>query len=892
MRKLYIFTSLLLLSFYGFSQGCDTLHCNTWYSSLSVNQTQTFCMPANQGVFLNESSSVRPTIDTAYAVAQTVLGYGNFTSGTCMSYTANDLSGISYVRYYVRDTCGNQKSCNAYIFITCPTINAVNDNFAVYNNVANTPIDVSANDNLLGSTVDTVIILNGPTNGTATVMNNKIIYSGDGSYLGADQLDYRVCNTCGKCDSATLFLSVQECVKLEAGNDTIVLTQGDAITSNIFLNDANLLLGYVSASIISAPTQGTASLSDSILSYTSSQTYFGLDVLQYQVCTPCGCDTATVILNIAQAPCSKPTANDDFRYSGFATGATSTYNVLNNDVNPIGGGAVSLSVVTQPDWGTVTVSGNNLVYTVSDSTHSGDTTSFTYAMCNQCFCDTASVTLAISQYRYNGSAPVANRDTITLCRNDSTYLNLLVNDFDLEGSHITLTDSNTNSLIWQAGHGFVTKVDSVTLLYVPIANYFGPDIFQYIIKDYDRPQLYGQAIVFVNVDFCSNAPEITENGEVVEGLTVNILKDSTATICLEYYDVNGDSVTVFVGNSVSNIVVNPSTASTQPCLTITPPANYLGSESVWVKICDQDQLCDSVLLTINVTTDKAPPLANTDFLTYNWTASCSPVNVLTNDADSDLGDAVTLTSFISPSALGGTVTQVGDSSLCYSPLSTFIGIDTVIYVVCDNYGLCATGLVIVNVTINAISDSFNINQEQESTFDVKANDSRFDGEELEICANPEHGTVRIENGNIIYKPMDDYPYDPIISNEIGTGVDSFCYSLCKTIGSERFCDQAIVYITINPKSSFFIPNGFSPNGDGINDNFVIVSTDEYPDAQLIVYNRYGDEVWRNDGGGYRNDFNGNFKRNQKTLPDGTYFYIFKFNDGVTKDKTDYIIINR
>ncbi len=892
MRKLYILISFLLVSFYGFSQGCDTLHCETWYSSLSVNQTQTFCMPANEGVFLNESSSLRPTIDTSYALAQTILGYGNFTSGTCMSYTANDLSGISYVRYFVRDTCGNSKSCNAYIFITCPNISAVNDNFSVFTNVANSPIAVSTNDNLLGANVGSVTILNGPTNGTASVVNNKIVYSGDGSYLGADQIDYRVCNTCGKCDSATLFLSVEECVKAEAGNDTLVLTQGDVITANILANDANLSIGYVSARIINVPTQGVASLADSMLTYTSSLTYFGLDILQYEVCTVCGCDTATVILNIAQAPCTQPSANDDFRYSGFAAGATSTYNVLNNDVNPIGGGAVTVTIANQPDWGTATVVGNNVVFTVSDSTHSGDTTSLTYSMCNQCLCDTANVTIAISQFRYNGSAPVAKWDTINLCRNDSIYLNLLTNDYDLEGSHITLTDSNSNSLIWQAGHGFVTKVDSVTLLYVPIPNYFGPDIFQYIIKDHDRPQLYGQAIVFVNVDFCSNAPEITENGEVVDGLTVNVLKDSSATICIEYFDINGDSVILTVGNSVSDLVVSPATASTQPCITITPPANYLGTEQVWVKVCDQDQLCDSVLLTINVTTDKVPPVANTDYLTYNRTGNCASINVLANDTDADAVDAITLTSFISPTSFGGTVTQVGDSALCYSPLASFIGIDTVVYVVCDNYGLCATGLVIVNVTINAVNDSFNINQEQESTFDVLANDSRFDGEELGICADPEHGTVRVENGKVIYKPTDDYPYDPIANNELGVGVDSFCYSLCKTVVSERFCDQATVYITINPKSSFLIPSGFSPNEDGINDNFVIISADEYPKAQLLIFNRYGDEVWRNDGEGYRNDFNGKYKRNQQSLPDGTYFYIFKFNDGITKDKTDYIIINR
>jgi gliding motility-associated-like protein len=60
--------------------------------------------------------------------------------------------------------------------------------------------------------------------------------------------------------------------------------------------------------------------------------------------------------------------------------------------------------------------------------------------------------------------------------------------------------------------------------------------------------------------------------------------------------------------------------------------------------------------------------------------------------------------------------------------------------------------------------------------------------------------------------------------------------------------------------------------------FVIVASGEFPKSQLLVYNRYGDEVWRNDGDGYQNDFDGTWKKNGQPLPDMSYWYIFKFND--------------
>lgn len=71
-----------------------------------------------------------------------------------------------------------------------------------------------------------------------------------------------------------------------------------------------------------------------------------------------------------------------------------------------------------------------------------------------------------------------------------------------------------------------------------------------------------------------------------------------------------------------------------------------------------------------------------------------------------------------------------------------------------------------------------------------------------------------------------------------------------------------------------IPEGFSPNGDGLNDFFEIPEIFEF-NATFKVWNRWGDIVFESDR--YRNEWDGtcqsSFCLGNSTLPDGTYFYI-------------------
>lgn len=74
-------------------------------------------------------------------------------------------------------------------------------------------------------------------------------------------------------------------------------------------------------------------------------------------------------------------------------------------------------------------------------------------------------------------------------------------------------------------------------------------------------------------------------------------------------------------------------------------------------------------------------------------------------------------------------------------------------------------------------------------------------------------------------------------------------------------------------SSVDITNTFTPNGDGINDYWKITGIENYPDATIQIFNRYGQNVYESKG--YPQPFDG--KMNGKDLPVGVYYYIIKLN---------------
>lgn len=85
-----------------------------------------------------------------------------------------------------------------------------------------------------------------------------------------------------------------------------------------------------------------------------------------------------------------------------------------------------------------------------------------------------------------------------------------------------------------------------------------------------------------------------------------------------------------------------------------------------------------------------------------------------------------------------------------------------------------------------------------------------------------------------------------------------------------------------------IPNGFTPNGDGVNDTWDVPSIWYFKNNSVQIYNRWSNKVY--DKNYYTGDWAGTNK-NGNPLPDGTYFYVLDLGNG-RAPYTGFIIIHR
>jgi len=74
-------------------------------------------------------------------------------------------------------------------------------------------------------------------------------------------------------------------------------------------------------------------------------------------------------------------------------------------------------------------------------------------------------------------------------------------------------------------------------------------------------------------------------------------------------------------------------------------------------------------------------------------------------------------------------------------------------------------------------------------------------------------------------------------------------------------------------------NGFTPDGDGLNDNWVIENIENFSSNTVSIFNRWGNRIWNTTN--YNNTDNvWNGKTQSGTdLPSGTYFYVIELDNG-------------
>ncbi|WP_170299318.1 gliding motility-associated C-terminal domain-containing protein [Larkinella terrae] len=94
-------------------------------------------------------------------------------------------------------------------------------------------------------------------------------------------------------------------------------------------------------------------------------------------------------------------------------------------------------------------------------------------------------------------------------------------------------------------------------------------------------------------------------------------------------------------------------------------------------------------------------------------------------------------------------------------------------------------------------------------------------------------------------------------------------------------------LTVSVITVLFIPDAFTPNNDGVNDNWVIRGIGDYPDCKVEVYNRWGNPVFVSQG--YTQPWDG--KSEGQDLPPAVYQYVIK-PGGSQPNRSGSLLITR
>lgn len=651
-------------------------------------------------------------------------------------------------------------------------------------------------------------------------------------------------------------------------NDTATVVENSFVNGNILTNDSDPDGAVLTANptLVQAPAHGTLFIQASgLYSYIPFANYSGPDMAIVTVCdtgTPVQCGTDTLYITVTHANVA-PVANRD-------TGTTRSTIPLNasaatNDTD-IDGPFAIYTLASSPAHGTAAIDSAG-TYTYTSGVLYTGLDSFSYSLCDggtPNLCDTAWVVVTVTTLN---QPPIAVNDTFNINEDSVLTANVGANDTDPDGP------SATYGIFSQPAHGSVNMQVNGTMTYTPDANYNGTDSFTYVHCDGGTPNLCDTATVYFNLAAVNDAPiAVADYNTTTEDVAVS------GDVSTNDSDVDGPGANYTVASGAHGLLMLNSSGT----YTYTPAAGYTGCDSMYVSRCDggTPNLCDTSMLVICVS---LPVVANTDSASaVQGQPVVIPVTV--NDTIS----AATTVSLTTAPGHGSAVAN-GDNTVTYASASDYYGVDSFTYTICDTAtSICDTASIYVIVTGGPGFSIDPVTVLQDSSADVCFTYGLYaDTTNIIVSFNcgAAHGTAYVLSQNqITGQACVRYVAD---SNYLGP--DSFCVTVCDTVAQQCHTQTVQVSVTERNTNCYWL-KGISPNGDGQNDNFMVNCNDQYPQATLKVFNRWGDQVW-DSGGHYANNFEGKNGRGE-VLPDGTYYYIYQYNDGSKGQHVGFVQITR
>jgi hypothetical protein len=447
---------------------------------------------------------------------------------------------------------------------------------------------------LMGSDPDgeelTYNIITGPSHGSLSGTAPSMTYTPALNYNGPDSFTFKVND--GKADSDQEKISIT----VLAVNDAPVANPQSKTTKENKSVSATLTGSDVDGEplmfiISKEPEHGRLTFNSNFstngrLIYTPLPNFTGPDIFTFKL-NDGEVDSAPATVSIKVAPNHLPVADPHSVAIMEDTPVEISLMGSDPDKDPL-----AYSIVTTPSHGSLSGKAPNLIYTPNLNFYGSD--SFTFKV-NDGTADSILATVSIMVFPVN-DPPVANDDTVAIQEDTlALTIDVLANDTDIDnvGRYIYL-DTFTVTAVSQGTNGSVAINPDSTLTYSPRANFYGNDVFTYIISD-DKGRT-DTATVNVTVNMVNDAPTITS------------APVTTATVGALYtYDVDAadpdvvDTLTYSLTTKPADMTINSTTGLTQWKPT------QVGDNKVVVKVVDSNSIPALDTQSFTITVNPAPP---------------------------------------------------------------------------------------------------------------------------------------------------------------------------------------------------------------------------------------------------------------------------------------------
>ena len=557
----------------------------------------------------------------------------------------------------------------------------------------------------------------------------------------------------------------------------------------VLVNDSDIDLDVLTATLVSEPSNGTLSFNtNGAFTYTPDLNYTGADTFIYTADDGEGgvSDEITVYLDVGNTNDAPVSVDDDgYELDEDSFLLVPAPGLLDNDTDG-DGDPLTAVLASPPSNGTVSLSANGqFTYEPAPNFNGEDT--FLYNAYDGKEQSVVASTVRILVNAVNDS-PVAVDDTYTGTEDTpltrTAAFGLLANDADLDGDSISVTATGV------ASEGSVTVEPDGSFTYTPTADFNGTATFEYTIADPDGE--ISVATATLNIEAVNDNPvgvaDAYETNED-EGLTKNaaegVLSNDTDV------DVEGLRASLVASPSFGTLSLGDSGA-----FLYVPEADFIGEDTfVYQAIDTAGGTSDPVTVTITVTSVNDAPIVSDDAydaLEDTPLSVNAASGVLANDSDIDFisPDGDELAVYVVSAPTHGSLTLATDGSFTYEPDGDFNGVDTFEYVAEDLDGsLSESGLVVLSVApVNdapvGSDDTYTVAEDGLLTVtpfnSLLANDDDVDGDDLyvvlPVTTLPDHGLLlelNDEDGTFIYQPDADF-----------NGTDSFTYQAKDREGSD------------------------------------------------------------------------------------------------------------